>query len=874
VLRVENRLRIVCVIILFFNFASFAATEVDPCHGKSGESTAPMDRSVASTLENITPQRCINSLDNFELFSKEETCDCFKDYTKEVKKKPLVSEDEKLNSTGMGLISNMVKLSKEFAEISAAMPSLADPKYGVLNSCSISKPFQFETKGCSTRNPATKERLKKLFSFYMKDNDITGVKGHDSFSLSNLKKKLKDETTMLLNANQKPGVDNGMCTHPSFDNFIKTKEIEKYFLPTNRKELYATIIDGQVNDLGRGPRKLAFFDLILSLNNGGEDKKGKELLIKEWGSIDPEGESWDITTSEKLKSYLAQKLKSKCDQINQQFETAICSNELSDLDRTIPEDEKFDYFVERSSTLIDNNDLEGSLGKVKTLCGTNKAGATLDDYWQTLTGSSKSPSENFNSQMLQSIDKSIYIQKSNLCEDICVKGGEKGPDGFCKKRNIDDVIAQYKCDSVTDEEMKRKCGILKLLKEEGTIKEIEEVLASSDLVIKDPERYGSVSDKIRYGVNTKKKNELLNQFLEIGKPDVKEESKTANKPAKEDNNSRLSTPKVGKQDSVAPKPQESQPKQQKTARVKPNVDMNKQKQLDMDAALNRLETAKGSLSFGRSSKGRSGSSKKSGSGTSSDITEANSRLDSLMATLDNLQKDNSSIDNLIKNMNNPAYGAGTGNDSNNGAGSSYTRRRPTQLANNGAAGGAGSFGSAPSSAGGLPSESSISNPSGGEYVGDIARTDLVGKSSTGVSSPEDGDFSAQTAPGVRKPASLGRGGEAGSSDISKLFQGRLEASKVSDNTNTSNLVQVEVKKGVKEVNLAELLKNRDEINPGEAFILYEVVQNKKIEVTLIPTFSNYKGKRFFAGYRPLDVNGNNRILVEKLKAERNLLTQN
>lgn len=873
-LRVTDQVQTSIKLILpFFLLVTLAfGQEENPCNKDFKDSLTPMSKSFTDSLEGVTALGCVRKVKDLEFFEINETCDCFKPHLKDIKAQSVPVKD-KHEEAGRALMSQYIKLTSDFAELSSLMPSLKHEK-DIWKSCGISKPF--ELKSCNATDSNVAQKMKEMFSFYMDDNKYVGIKGYDEFSIDNIQNKLVKETQIYVKDWKRPQLDTGSCIHPSFNFFIQKKRMSNYLNSENRSYLKAAVLDDQLNEFNAA-KESAFFRLFLNHHDGVKDTVGKSLLTKHWADLKP-GESSDITQNSSLKSYLVSKLKNNCEAVNQKFDDLICNKDFNQYDKLVDDSNKFEEVLNITDNMSEDPDkLESELGMIKKICSVQKTVAgDLDKLYQSVTNSNVKPTVVLKNINEGSVMMSGKAKEINICQDICTE--EKDRSGLCKIGNIDKALKEYDCHKDTKKDVD-KCSFLTLLKEDDTMKKIEREyitkLRSGDN--KDESSLKAIADalnkrNINVAAPSDDGDDLLSHFLKKSNDNPSEKVvKSNNDTTVEKEKSNFSSAQIKTREEAKERPIAKQERATQKVTQAP-ISQAKKTEIDMDSALNRLETAKGALSFGRSS--RSGGSK-GASGAGSDdnsVSAANDRLDNLMATLDTLQKDNSSLDNLIKNMNNQEYAANGANDALNSNGN-YGRGGNNQLASNGITPvGSGVSGATPASGGSLPSQNSISNPSGGEYVGDIARTDLVGKSSTGVSSPDDGDFNAQSAPGVRKPANID--GDAGSSAISKLFQGRLEASKVADNTNTTQLVQVEIKKGVKEVNLAELLKNRDEINPGEAFILYEVIRNQKVEVTLIPTFSNYKGKRFFAGYRPLDINTSNRLLVDKLKAAKNLLTQN
>lgn len=858
---------------------SSLAVEVNPCLKDTKASTAPLSLKLTETLESITPKGCIQKIENMDLFDSDETCSCFKPYYEDVKEINIASDEEKFEETGNALITKFQKLSTDFAQLATLMPSLANDSE-IFESCGVERPFEFSGNQCNSNDPKVKQRMKKMFGFYLKDNETIGVRGSKQFSVDNLVDKLGKEIRLYTSSSAKPDMHNeNHCVHPSMNFFVQKKEIDIYLNEKNRELLYNSVVLDSDNTFNSAD-DVSFFNLLKMNNDGTVDREGLSLLKSEWSTIGPEKNSGDITNSNKLKSYLKKKLINRCNDINKDVKEAVCSDKINKLDLNITKNNKFDHIL----NIVDSGKLEGDdlitgLGSIKKICKSETNGKSINGVWESLTGLNELPSEIYSQNAKNAVKFTNELSENlSLCSEICDNDGKKDDVGFCQKKDIDKLLVKYECKKLNSIDVsieKQKCDALSLLKEEGTIKEIEVALKQYDLKEKDPETYASIADNIRMRNSKTDGKDLLSRFLDRkgrkskeGNSEKKVESQVSVADRREDSKKEIHDD-VKQSDSSINEEQRSQTPINKVAKQTANT----QKDINVDSAIKRFESTNAKLSFGRSKNRNSSANSKKSKMINSSMSSANDKLNSLMSTLDEIRKDNENISSIINNKDQKAYSAKTLNPESQSR--NRSQRRANSPSNDTSLSGNSGLNTSPFG-NVASSNSSRSNGTGSsqiqEHVGDIARTDLIGKSSTGVSSPEDGDIKSQTAPGVRAPASVGK--KASSSAISKLFQGNLESSSISDNTSNRKLVKVEVKDGVKEVNLAELLKNRDEINPGEAFILYELVNKRKVEVTLIPTFSNYKGKRFFAGYRPLDINKSNKILVDKLKAEKNLLTQN
>ena len=858
---------------------SSLAVEVNPCIKDTKASTAPLSLKLTKTLESITPKGCIQKIENMDLFDSDETCSCFKPYYEDVKPVNIASDEEKFEETGNALMTKFQKLSTDFAQLATLMPSLANDAE-IFESCGVERPFEFSGNQCNSNDPKVKQRMKKMFGFYLKDNETIGVKGSNQFSVDNLVDKLGKEIRLYTSPYAKPDIHNeNLCVHPSMNFFVQKKEIDIYLNEKNRELLYNSVVLDSDNTFNSAD-DVSFFNLLKMNNDGTVDKKGLNLLKSEWNTIGPEKNSGEITSSNKLKSYLKKKLINRCNDINKEVKEAVCSDKINKLDLNITKNNKFDHILNIiDSGKLESDDIVAGLGSIKKICKSETNGESINRVWESLTGVNDLPSEVYSQNAKNAVKFTNEMSKNlNLCSEICETDGQKDDVGFCKKKDIDKLLANYQCKSLDSTDVsieKLKCDALSLLKEEGTIKEIEVALKQYDLKERDPEAYASIADHIRMRNSKTGGKDLLSRFLDRKGRKAKDDNSKKKVETQEsiasisEESKQTNHDVTKKSDSLIKEEQSSQAPINKVAKQAAHT----QKDINVDSAIKRFESTSANLSFGGSKNRNASTNSKKSKTINNSMSSANDKLNSLMSTLDELRKDNENISSIINNKDQKAYSAKTLNPE------SQSRSRSQRRANSPSSDTSlsGNSGLNTSPFGNVANSNSSRNNGTGpsqiqEPIGDIARTDLIGKSSTGVSSPEDGDIKSQTAPGVRAPASVSK--RASSSAISKLFQGSLESSSISDNTNNSKLVKVEVKDGVKEVNLAELLKNRDEISPGEAFILYELVNKRKVEVTLIPTFSNYKGKRFFAGYRPLDINKSNKILVDKLKAEKNLLTQN
>jgi len=869
------------ILLIFLLASSGVFAESNPCVGSSN-SLEILSNDFESNINRVSGYDCIEQINNLDFDDYRESCNCLKPHFENIKSMPLISDKEKHENVGKFVIGKIETMSEDFAILDSLMPSLKDSKE-LANICNVDNLLSFD--GCGLPNQQAMNKIKKIFGFHLDKNIKLGVMGSNTFSIENLRNKIVKETRVKLDKTAPADFKTSYCEHPSFNfKFLGSKIFNSFKDNDKKSDLYKAIFENEYND-EKMVADQQVFKLFFKEVDGSVDTKGIQLLKSNWKSFGNSSTS-DISSSKNVRDFIEDKLKRKCVFIKNEINKLSCNEDISHYGKNIEEkDKKFkieDIAMDISDT---SENLSTKLGEIKGICQRNSNMPIYKDYdnlLKPIKGDIDNPTTAYQGATLEATNEVYNITdlfspgekkegEGGTCEDLCVQPIKLDNTGFCIKQPLDEVMKKFDCAN-KDTKHKKKCAYLSLMEENQVVDKIQDVYAELSDSEKNSEKGKSLLEQLRIrGVSVTKNNELLDKFLNVKKPETTKEIAKAPSDSTKPKTTSLNTIKVGKTPNE-PKQQTSQPTQK--AKVKVAKTNPAQTAIDMDAALNRLESSGSSLSFGRSSKGKSkGSKYKKGD---SDISSASKKLDGLLSTLDDLRKDNSDIDNILANMGTTPYQASTGNNGGlpSSSGSGYSNRLasnsvPGNYVSSGS-GGAGSVSGAPGSGFG---DNGLSNPSGGSYVGDIARTDLVGKSSTGVSSPEDGDLQAQSAPGVRGPTSV-RGGSSSSSPISQLFQGQIEASNIQDNTKASDLIEVEISRGVKEVNLAELLKNRDEINPGEAFILYEVVGQRKVEVTLIPTFSNFKGKRFFAGYRPLDVNGSNKILVDKLKAEKNLLTQN
>ncbi len=125
----------------------------------------------------------------------------------------------------------------------------------------------------------------------------------------------------------------------------------------------------------------------------------------------------------------------------------------------------------------------------------------------------------------------------------------------------------------------------------------------------------------------------------------------------------------------------------------------------------------------------------------------------------------------------------------------------------------------------------------------------------------------------RGPASSGgvsnrSGGDSSQSPISKLFQGIIDGKNVrEDGIKDLNVKQVRVYSKDQNIMLEDLLLKHNDIGVGEAFIVYELRDDVRRDVKLIPIFSEDE----FQGYKIDEVNDKNEVLANRLFASDNFL---
>lgn len=855
----------------FLPFFSHGQEELLPCENKSLPAT--LDNQFQKDIEKISGIECFNKLNDFEFYYSTEVCDCLKPQFENVNEEKVIEDQEKYDEIGKSLVAAVLDLSKDVAELDHLVPSL-NKKSEWRNSCNLNKILSFES--CQGNSKKMK-RLESIFDFYKKDEDTLGLKGFDKFSVPNLIDKFKREARIRLDKTYNSNHESDVCLHPSYDFRYEIKRAQNAFLPKNKDTFYSAIFDGELNHMVNF-RALSIFNTILGHKNRENDPKGRDILLRNWESFG-KYDSGDITNSDEVINYLDKKLQKRCDKLTKEIDSLACNMEIDNYEKDFSDE---DYIMSSMLDItyvdLEKADIGKKIGQMKTLCQPAKEIKKEENFdlrLKEILGIYDSPSEAIASLRIQSVsrlDGITYMfseSKSRKCEGLCKTPVELDSTGYCVMEPVDTLLDKHQCLNPPEIFPKimtlysysmEKCDYLNFLKEEELVNEIQDEaetirssrpaeLAASDVTL----------EKItQHNVSPVKKNKLLDTFLdgpvekqpvaeELKKDDLSKEVVVDNKT--EENNAQSSSQED----------EEALPNQQALSFSKEGKQQNN---MPNDIAVNNLRNLEGSLSFGKSQGGKASSKPTEGDLGSDQIRSARKRVDKLLDSLDKVRKDNEDLGQMIA-------------DARRSEGSNFSTRpapfSPSPVPST----------VTPSSIPYRGSSSPFSNsPLGGEVFGDnplvqdgavntgeVVRTDLVGKSSTGISSPEDGDFKTQTAEGVK------RGSEDSTvSPIAQLFQGTLDSSKVSDSKSNQKLIEVEVVEGTREVNLAELLKNRDEINPGEAFVLYELVDNRKVAVTLVPSFTSYRGKRSFAGYRPLEINKSNKSLVNKLRALENFMS--
>lgn len=816
-----------------------------------------------STLTDLTVLSCIEKYQNFEFDSTDDACECTKSYDTGESRPSKNSysrtypEDKAYNEAGKILKGKIFEFSNILLGLDD-VNQLSGTNIG--HQCNL---LEVTTK-ISCLGDFSK--AKKLFAPLMEKMDEVYLEKEEYKGPESIRKRLEDYFMAVAQGEYQKGEGSqNNCIAPNLNSKLAKRRI--------KLELESRELNNSENPIVN--------------------------LIRESISSHPDFASQlesqslnEILKNHDIQKSIGQKIDSLCTNLAKELEGVACTDDYSggfDIDK--------DEFFESVSIAEDAATEKDSIEVIKQMNSICKPQSfkikskPIANFWDEKF-KIPSPVAYEANHYSAALEASTQLEKYGVCGVICENPNPPYAVGGCQRKDVNKQYAELNCDSIlndvtnTDVASIESCRYLKLFQTLEVSDEIDAILASD---IKEESSSGTRENKRINSPTNRKSNfasSLLGKFLakkpssKVSRPQqiatMTDDSATKTNRTKEKTETVAANPPSQIQGNLAMKVEKkSRPSNISEAQVNSSLRMrNSGRRIQNDNSSDeRVRVASGVTSSRSSSRDFNNPFMKKSDG----IDVANDKLQDLMSKLGQMESENKKFESLANNMKRKKLSEAL---------PTRGSRRIAPLGSYDEYGVAvnpeNSIGNPPP----LPRGNSFSNR---EEEGITSRTDLLGDDATGITSPEDGDVSMQASlgrggkvPGTlgsssarsRSPASLKRGSsESGdSSAISKLFQGKIAGNSVAP-VDKDNLVEVKIPDRVKEVNLAEVLKNRNEIKPGEPFVLYEVQRGRKIKVTLIPTFSKLGRRRIFTGYRPLKVNSRNKFLVDKLKAQKNLFVQ-
>ena len=805
--------------MLTFAFSTLAST---PCP----QGFYAVDDAVEKVLA-LSPFSCVNKLQNFEVSDATEFCSCQQNLPFKVSKRDFQTDDEKLKEIGDALLSEVFSIADLMSELNNELSDsdLQNVDLSKLSNCDL--PSLLSNKNLSCSGKLDNMKLSTMFSSLGRNispelNSVFGLDKSTSFSVL----KLQDQVRKVIR------VSTGDIT---------LQGESKYCLPP--KYQYMT------KSLGKDASRVGFSDILF---------ESEPDLIEKYNSS-----TISVIDKVQIANRALESLNIRCEKLKDNINHSVCSADLLSY-RSAPGVNEVDNFI--YNQVVDTTDskkIEDLVGKFNAACESItqrdevvkkslrknvynniiQRGEDLDDL---------RPADYLSSNMRTVND---FPQKMlNHCESIC-EDSSPYPKSGCKIKDPTILYEKYHCANENksfDENL--ICAFVdversKIIEEEilnlaktKNERELNEIMSNSNSHFKKE----SFAKLMRLDTAKKNRVSLLDKFLD-GKPSHLKKEQGNVEVAKTNSDISIDLNKANKI-------------------VRREIVQNNDMAASNTALTNKLPSQKAisssafpsfSMSTGRTKintikKEENSLKSNNGNTGSTKHLESIDKLSSLMDRLDNAQKKASEklskveAYNNVENSNRSRALANSSTSSVRGPHNSNSQSMNNRV------------GASQSGIVAAPNSPAI------EYEKRVdAPTDLIGKGSNGIAASDERGADTLKS----KINSL--------SSISRLFQGEfsnaLVKPKVSDDVSLLKRVQVPDK--IKMIDLAMLLKNTSEISPGEAFILYELVEGRRVEVTLVPTFTRLGRNDVFTGYRPLAVDSSNKFLVKKLTAHKNLFKE-
>lgn len=839
------------LITFSFFFSLLSHNAYAACVGKIEEA---LESQVAGSVEELAPYHCVNKYNNFE-FTTEDTigefCDCTKKNPFKIKDYGPKDDEEKIKQVGDYLISEVIDLAEKIDDMSneISVEELEGMGQAFPESCNLPKMFDNLSNNCKNSN-----RLNVMYQSFLNKIDpgfkeLYDLKEYAKFDPKFLSSQIEKIINIKSGEQVKSGTSNS-CIPP----YLMNNSIDKNLY--HKVSYFAA--KGELSKLNS--MKDDFY------NN---DKK-KEVVAK---------------SMTELGNY--------CEKLSNNIFKYSCDEDLSKL-RKVTDDGKLNdkiFSIDTSNSNTDN--ISKNIGEINYLCKSRAVDISESENFDNLLKSFSYTGNSFglSAKIADSLHYQNVAKDKNFCSSLCSDSSPYSGAG-CKFKDLKDLESKY-CQSSSEAINEVKCSIVLQQKMRQTTIEINDSMAglSSEDKKKVYNDFMKDDHKKKLGyllTNTKDHgSEKSIKSLFFGKksdaqkkemPKIVAESNVASSVSQssEDSKSQM----LAKNDRKNAQDQKSDNNQSGQRQVSQNGISNSNganiQNANQNSNLNSTAGFGGSISFSRSvsSVGNKNNSSESFHGVNSSGLKSMGMKRSEGETralnrINDLYKELNASENRLSKLADQLDSSMTNSSDNN------DRRYSKAKVNRGGAYQQNSYSGDP-----LPSSqftpgqarraasTSATNPSSDSEGGEKNRmpTDIVGRSVTGVSASEE---RAQARPSGAISAKIN------SSAISQLFAGELDRSNVQyqGRATASGIKKIRVPEINSKIDLSDLLKNRDEISPGEPFILFEVRNGKSIEVTLIPTYSEFNGKKSFSGYKALSINSNNKELVQKIFASKNLLTE-
>jgi hypothetical protein len=804
---------------------SISIVQAAPCPS-ADKSTRPLSNRQHHTLSSLTLSKCFDDYSDFEsesFASIDGLCKCQNKFKEASKLKSWVSDEEKLEAWGNGVINEVQKITLLLSQLDTI---LGDRKSSInMNACKVEK--LFAPQCAQGQASLSQKRLEMAFKSYMDKTQNFGVASKKKFTVNNFIDKLQTETQVYLGGEGVNAKSNS-CLPQDYNSKIFEMSI---------------FDDGKLNHN-------AYVNSTL----------GKLIPLEKL--VENLDSSKDFISRDQISglNFVNKKLNGLCEKVANDIKKISCPQkpDILDIDNNVSAASASNFIdsVQKDKLNTDVSYMESVLQRGQYLCSEKKRLGTK--FTDSKTGAlDKALTDNFKLQAYGDDAKAteilgrildtnyrdtfgVYTASNNVCSAICVDGEVAPYDQLgCKLKDLNKLKSELKCGSL-DNINPVACKTIKVLDSvknwEMKIAETKKLYESGELTDNDLEKISKFIPNINSYVKESKSSSLVSKFFSKKESRIKSgnSSKTNAEnlaAGDEDVSSFLSVDKP--QDEVIDKEQDT------TLEITRIRETHNQQQ----------------------NHGVVTTTTKS-SGTSA-VTEASKRISRLIQDIDRMTADTHSLNDYVRSLkdvkdqpeNLKSDMTTIAKKSVSNVDESQNRRPSTKKSFN------SNFNKNVNRDFVVADGGGVGEPLPVKEYNQIKRTDIVGDKATGISSTDESIY-------VKK----GDAGPNHISQISKLFAGELDKNKVG-NDSSKELVEIQVE-STQEISLPDLLKNRDEIVPGQAFVIYEYKYGRKVAVTLVPTFAKVSGREFFSGYRPLDVTSQNRELVSRLKAVDNLLVRN